>query len=435
MIASHDVEQPVICVDLVEWQEVETAHQGLATAQITGDQWQLVEQLNSREMLQIDDLRSGLRIRARSFVGRVTIGNLQVTVRPKLDGLPLMNLFRYAYGLRHLEFLPAAKYGTEFNSFQDILIYQLIAEAKEILSRGLLRQYGRIDENLASPRGRIDVNRIARQSGPARPALPCTHFPRLFDWVPNQLLLTGLRLGSRLAADMSLASSARRVAALLADRVSPIRLDQTAFYQWGRIRNRMNRVYDSSILLTRLLAEASGIALDEFNKLRLSGFMFDMNRFFQALLSRFLRENLRSHQVEDERRLKGMMAYVPGMNPQSRRDPKPRPDFAIMDGARIVNLLDAKYRDLWDKPLPRDMLYQLAVYALSHPGNRSVILYPSLQPRRESQIEIRDPLRRRGTARITLRPVDLDGLERQIRSPNTLAQQRERRRIAEWLSD
>jgi 5-methylcytosine-specific restriction enzyme subunit McrC len=90
-----------------------------------------------------------------------------------------------------------------------------------------------------------------------------------------------------------------------------------------------------------------------------------MNRFFQALLARYLADNLAEHVVRSEHRLEGMFAYLPGWNPRPSRTPTHRPDFVVAQGPKTVAILDAKYRDLWENPLPRDMLYQLAIYSLA----------------------------------------------------------------------
>jgi 5-methylcytosine-specific restriction enzyme subunit McrC len=153
--------------------------------------------------------------------------------------------------------------------------------------------------------------------------------------------------------------------------------------------------------------------------LRVPGFLFDMNRFFQALLARFLGKHLTGYVVREEYRLKGMMAYVPEYNPLDRRSPAPRPDYVIQQGTRTAALLDAKYRDLWEHSLPPEMLYQLALYALSQgPGAEAVILYPTLDTAaREARIVIRDPVDGGNRACVVLRPVDLDRLSHLVRSP------------------
>ena len=143
-----------------------------------------------------------------------------------------------------------------------------------------------------------------------------------------------------------------------------------------------------------------------------------MNRFSQALISRFLREHLSGVEVHDEYRLKGLFNYEPGQNPRARRAPTPRPDFVVMRGGKMVAVLDAKYRDLWEQTLPREMLYQLALYALGRPGREreAAMLYPTVDAAaREQSIAIHEPVQGATQARVVLRPVNLLDLEELLR--------------------
>jgi 5-methylcytosine-specific restriction enzyme subunit McrC len=131
----------------------------------------------------------------------------------------------------------------------------------------------------------------------------------------------------------------------------------------------------------------------------------------------------------------GMFAYVPGWNPRRSQAPTPRPDFVVSRGPDAVAILDAKYRDLWENPLPRDMLYQLAIYATSHEGGTATILYPTTNSRAtEARIEVRDPIHGGRRALVALRPVALERLAGLLAARPTAQVVRERRSLAGGLA-
>lgn len=396
-----------------------------------------VEQLTTTQQLEILELARGLAIQTNSFVGNVMLGPVQLVIHPKLTGLPLLNLLRYAYHLRDLAILPESDYAIGAATFQDLLIAQLAAEVEELLARGLHREYERTTESLSSPRGRLDFQIYARRGGVAAAALPCIHHPRLEATLLNQVLLAGLNLGARLTTDLILRGRLRRLAQVFALTLTPASLHQATLAQAKRALDRRTAAYRPAMTLIELLLQASGLALDIPTGLRLPGFLFDMNRFFQALLSRFLHDYLPGdYIIRDEYRLKEMFAYVPGHNPRHSQTPTPRPDFAILQGAHLVALLDAKYRDLWEYPLPREMLYQLSLYSLSQPpGATATILYPTLDPTaREARIAIREPLTGGDQAYVVQRPVDLLYLNEVLTTFTGEKQRRARQVFAQQLA-
>jgi 5-methylcytosine-specific restriction enzyme subunit McrC len=386
-------------------------------------------------MLEITELRAGLSIRSFSYVGRVRVGDLTITVRPKLDRTSLLTLLRYAYGFRKLHLLPEAAQAFDQSGFIDLLVAQLVAEAEELLARGLHRSYVRRSEWLSAPRGRIDVGQLAEQGGVYTARLPCTYHPRVQDTILNRALRGGLELAGRLAADLGLRRAARRLSATFEEVVSSITLTRATIDRAVTSVNRLTVAYAPALTLTRLLYDAQSVVLgDAAQVVRLPGFLFDMNRFFQALLSRFLRDNLPEFTIREEHQLSGMMQYVHGFNPRGRRPPVPRPDFVVLRRGQAVAILDAKYRDLWAHKLPREMLYQLAVYAGSHTTREAGILYPTTDGgAQEARIAIRDPTSGQEAGRVHLRPVVLPVLEDLLSREDTAAAERARRQYAERL--
>jgi 5-methylcytosine-specific restriction enzyme subunit McrC len=401
-------------VNLTEWETRGPTHGSLLEGPVLAGNvaaQHLAETLTQQGRIEILELARGLELRASSFVGRFALGDLMVTIRPKIFGLPLMNLLRYAYRLRHLDLFAEVGYATSSASFEDLLIHQLAAEVSELLARGLHRDYLRTESMLTSPRGRIDFGSYVQVASRASVALPCVHHPRSEDTSINRALHGGLELAAGMTLDRELGGRVRRLAKSFAARITPRKLDAASFDEAWHSLDRRTSAYQPALTLIKLLLNTQGAALtDNTSDIAAAGFLFDMNRFFQALLSRFLGENLAGYEVQDERILRGVFAYDPANNPRHRSPPKLRPDFLILRNQRVVAVLDAKYRDLWERNLPREMLYQLALYAMGQESivRRATILYPTLDDAaRQQVIMVKDPLRGAAKAQVILRPVNL----------------------------
>jgi len=390
-------------------------------------------QLTENGRVEIQELRDGLVIRTNSYVGNIQLGNLQIQIQPKITGFPLLNLLRYAYNFRDLGLYETADQPVGDSNFVDLLIIQLRIEAQELITRGLHKDYERVAGDLSSPRGRIDFRRFALRGGTAEATLPCIFHPRLQNSLINRVLLSGLTLAAQMASSLTLRTELRRLAALLSVDISPVRLDWQVMNQVWRQMDRRVKAYEPAINIIGMLMQMKGLLLEEFSQqLRIPGFLFDMNRFFQALLSRFLHENFQGYVVRDEYHLQDMMGYAIGYNPRKRRSPAPRPDYVITKNDHVVAILDAKYIDLWEREPPASILYQLSIYALSQGRDSSaIILYPTMDDSAsEARIDVRDLIHGRAQAQIILRPVHLGLMERLVTAGNTYRPREQRSALA-----
>ena len=142
-------------------------------------------------------------------------------------------------------------------------MWQLVEEAQELLARGLRRAYVRREEALASPRGRIDFQAMAGRGSLVEATLPCVHHRRDEDRLINRVLLAGLRLAASVAVDRGLRVRARRLADLLGEGISPIRLDRQVFRRLAGEMDRTTRAYEPAVSLIRILHEGGGLSLGE----------------------------------------------------------------------------------------------------------------------------------------------------------------------------
>lgn len=397
---------------------------------------QQVETLRQQHSLVVTELRMGIEISSSSYVGRVRLGDLQVTIVPKLRGAPLWQLFRYAYGLHNLRLHTVTDYGTAVMPFQDMLIAMLLSEAEDLVRRGLHRRYRQRATPLSAPRGRIDMPAVVRAGNAYTTTLPCLFYERSEDHPLNQMLLAGLQLATTLTDDRSLRSAVYRLIHRVDEVVSRVPLTGELLRSAARFHSRLTHAYEPAQQLIHLLLSGMGIPLDEREPVvSTHGFLFDMNRFFQALLARFLHAYLPAYHVATEVAHTSLFRYHPEHNPLRKRAPVVRPDIVVSQRGQTQAILDAKYRDLWVHDLPRDMLYQLSLYALCRREQRqAVILYPTLHADAEDAVIVLTPYDGMLSAQVILRPVQLMQLADLLSAPNTPAVAMHREQFAKRLA-
>lgn len=365
--------------------------------------------LTDERRVTIRELRDAVLIETSSYVGSLSLGPLMITIEPKLARAHLATFFRYAYATTRLAKLSdPTDVGLSANGVQELIIQQFLSEAEALVSRGLLRDYRPRDERLASPRGRILFNDIVGCGGAAEASLPCRHYVHSPDTPENQALRFGAQVAGRLSGDPANIARASAIEQLLANDVSIPPTESLSRLLGAPISRRFSE-YRPALGLIEILLSSAGIDLSSATSTALSGFLFDMNSLWEDVLERLLHDHAPAgSRVDPQRRIHDLFVFD-GV----KRQRTPRPDFAWMHGERCTRLLDAKYRELDDKGLTRDMLYQLAVYALSQPPNFSevVALYPSEDPMAcDKAVIITDPVLKAERGRVIIRPVVVDEL-------------------------
>ena len=398
---------------------------------------ELVRRLAEQGVIVLTELRAGLRVETGSYVGRIAVGPLNISVLPKVAWRRWIGLFSFGLRLRSLVRTEDLAVRISPSALHDLVVLELLVEARDLIGRGLHREYVRRRQNLSAPKGRIDFGRIAKCGGIHNPSIPCRFTRRHDDFHLNRVLLAGLRAASMVATDVQLRSDVRRLSQQLTDAISSIPLSADAITRARSALDRRTARYGPSLELIDLIRRGMLASIEQPEKITpatIRGFALDMNALWQRLLGRILGEWLPEVEVKEEHALRQLIRPDPEYSPRRRGGHIPRPDFAVFQRRRLVTYLDAKYRDIWEKGLPREMLYQLALYASAHEGRTSAILYPTEHPEAsEERLHICDMQNASIVSTVALRPVNMAELGRLVAAGISEKLLEERSRFARAL--
>jgi 5-methylcytosine-specific restriction enzyme subunit McrC len=372
-------------LELAEWQS-----KVMPEASLTASDRLFAERfaIEGGARLIVDELRRGVRVTAKSWVGVVRFEGFEVRVVPKLIGgnLRLVELIQIAAGLGALRRGGGVRsLSTGEGSLFDLVALLFAQSCEALIARGVITDYVEREEDLPVLRGRFLPARQMLERFGQIDRLICRFDDREHDIWENQLLALAIVVASRRVSEPAVASRLRRLRAVFDPICDPSGVELRTLDSDGHY-NRLNEHYREAHGLARVILKAGAVD-DIFRSGKTTSFSFllDMNRLFEQFVFRVLDANLdpgrfrlRYQHVD-----KSIIRRADTGNPYARVIP----DFLIEQrgasgaGRRIA--VDAKYKLYDDKKVASADIYQSFLYAQAY-GVRgtgiaeAMLVYPSV---------------------------------------------------------
>lgn len=343
----------------------------------------IVTQLRLNDRIEIDEMKDGIRFKAKSWVGVMRFHNFQLQIVPKLAGenLGLVNMITYAAGINALKRYDSQRYLElqHQGSLFDLVVWLFCDACEVILAGGVLFDYERQEDTLLNLRGRLLIEKQYRQRFGQIDRLECRFDEHSSNILENQILGLGLYKAGRLAQDKLIRARARRLLTIFSEACAFDHIDIQAarsdiFY------NRLNVHYREAHQLAWMIIEGLGIEdLFQSNKTPSFAFLLDMNNLFEQFLNRYLSEVLSKTKltVAYQRRDRSIIWDVF----RNRSYSQIIPDFLVSSVVTSRRLaVDAKYKLYDDRKVDPGDIAQIFLYAYAYDQSAqptAVLIYPT----------------------------------------------------------
>lgn len=355
----------------------------------------LLERLGKRGegRLQVDELRDGIRVSTRSWVGVVRLETVEVRIVPKLAGdqLGLARLLEFTSGLEGARWsAPQTAVEVTGESLLDLVALLLAEATDEVVRRGLLADYVEREEELGVVRGRIRADRQVLERFGQLDRIICRFDEFEHDVDENRLLVAALRAAARRVRTPRIHRRLGRLRAVLEPVCDPSGLDLPLLRR-EMTYNRLNAHYKRAHALAWLVLDALGIDdLFTGGSTRSFTFLLDMNRLFERFVERLVEAAIdrRRYRVDSQVIHSSIIWNAATQRPYSRVIP----DLVVWQReiARRRMAIDAKYKLYDGRQLDQSDIYQTFLYAYAL-GSPSVGVSPTallLYPASSSEINV-----------------------------------------------
>jgi len=369
-------------VHIREWER-----KALPQAGLTSEDRRIIERFREEDghRLDFDEFRGEWRVLAKSWVGVVRLESLEIRIEPKLAGgqLTLLDMIDFTSGVDVLRRCPGLRsLDAQGASLFDLLVMVLCEETRRIVRGGLLRDYVERTEALPFVRGRILVDRQVLERFGRVDRVICRHDDHSHDVVENRILAAALSVSARRARDARVKASARRLAILL-ENLCELDDPGTLPRPQGVDYHRLNEHYRDAHRVAYWILE--GLALEDLfcsSEARCFAFLIDMNRLFEAFVTKFLEWVVPAGfgRVRPQRSDASILWNVTA----GRSYSSVRPDMIVdcVGETRKLVPVEVKYKLFDERKIDAADVYQAFVYAYAYRSvaendhGRALLVYP-----------------------------------------------------------
>ena len=310
-----------------------------------------------------------------STIGALEIGNLSVSILPKLDISRVLFLASYAMGAFKLREMERFNF-EDAPSLVEALALALTVAARRAFASGLLHGYRTEGEAMHTVRGRVRIaDQIRRRFGVPLP-LEVRYDEFTGDITANRLVKAATAWLGRMRVRSPQSRTGLGWVNARLENVSLVEFPVNAVPEVAF--DRLNAHYREVVALSRLVLQHTSFEAGRGGN-RVPGFLMDMNVVFQEFVTQALREVLgvseRTFRADN---------HIPHVTLDEAGQVSLKPDLSWWDGSTCTFVGDAKYKRINDKRVPNADLYQLLAYAtaLDLPGG--LLIYAQGEAKQET---------------------------------------------------
>ena len=312
-------------------------------------------------------------IKFNSYVGVIQINGLTIEILPKADKdnsdieaqkktwqNVLLNMLKVCKHI-YVDNISETALKKRYNSILEVYFEMYLNEIEELIQKGLIKKYRRVQENQLALKGKLVFTKNIQKNSIHKERFYCEHQVYDKDHLLHQILHKGLKILDGFVSS-NLKDKLNRILFHFSD-FKEVNINSSHFSKI--IPNRKTQPYNKAIDIAKMIILNYSPNLNSGNDNMLT-LLFDMNKLWEEYVYRILQKH------------KPVDYYVSPQNSTKFWETKRiKPDIVIKHNKETY-IIDTKWKIVSSYKPSDDDLKQMFAYNLFWEAEKSMLLYPKI---------------------------------------------------------